>query len=96
MIRAPLTKALCLGANTSPIQKIAAAAFRTTAVAAQTPAKAPEKIEVFVDDIPVHVEPGTTILQVSNGVSKTSLKPKRYRLLRLQELKSQDSVITRD
>lgn len=65
MIRAPLTKALSLGANTSPIHKIAAAAFRTTAVAAQTPAKAPEKIEVFVDDIPVHVEPGTTILQVS-------------------------------
>lgn len=67
MIRAPFTKALSLGANTAPIHKIAAAAFRTTAIAAQTPAaKAPEKIEVFVDDIPVHVEPGTTILQVSN------------------------------
>ena len=25
---------------------------------------APEKIEVFVDDKPVYVEPGTTILQV--------------------------------
>lgn len=66
MIRAPLTKALSLGSTISPIHKVAAAAFRTTAVVAQTPAKAPEKIEVFVDDIPVHVEPGTTILQVSN------------------------------
>lgn len=27
-------------------------------------AKAPEKIEVFVDDIPVMVYPGTTVLQV--------------------------------
>lgn len=30
-----------------------------------TPAKAPEKIEVFVDDQSVFVEPGTTVLQVS-------------------------------
>lgn len=29
-----------------------------------TPAKAPEKIEVFVDDQSVLVEPGTTVLQV--------------------------------
>lgn len=29
-----------------------------------TPAKAPEKIEVFVDDQSVFVEPGTTVLQV--------------------------------
>lgn len=32
---------------------------------AATPAKAPEKIEVFVDDQSVLVEPGTTVLQVS-------------------------------
>lgn len=31
---------------------------------AATPAKAPEKIEVFVDDQSVFVEPGTTVLQV--------------------------------
>lgn len=31
---------------------------------AATPAKAPEKIEVFVDDQSVLVEPGTTVLQV--------------------------------
>lgn len=28
------------------------------------PVKAPEKIEVFVDDQPVLVDPGTTVLQV--------------------------------
>lgn len=32
--------------------------------AATTPAKVPEKIEVFVDDQSVWVEPGTTVLQV--------------------------------
>lgn len=31
---------------------------------ATTPAKAPEKIEVFVDEQSVWVEPGTTVLQV--------------------------------
>jgi NADH dehydrogenase (ubiquinone) Fe-S protein 1 len=30
------------------------------------PAKAPEKIEVFIDDQPVMVLPGTTVLQVNN------------------------------
>lgn len=38
-------------------------AVRTSSSAA-TPAKAPEKIEVFVDDQSVMVEPGTTVLQV--------------------------------
>lgn len=33
---------------------------------AATPAKAPEKIEVFVDDQSVFVEPGTTVLQVGS------------------------------
>lgn len=63
MIRAPLVKAL--GALGSPTHQIASRAVRTSAVVAQTPAKAPEKIEVFVDDIPVKVLPGTTVLQVS-------------------------------
>lgn len=38
-------------------------AVRASSTAA-TPAKAPEKIEVFVDDQSVMVEPGTTVLQV--------------------------------
>lgn len=63
MIRAPLVKAL--GTLGSPTHQIASKAVRTSAALAQTPAKAPEKIEVFVDDIPVKVTPGTTVLQVS-------------------------------
>lgn len=63
MIRAPLVKAL--GTLGSPTHQIATKAVRTSAALAQTPAKAPEKIEVFVDDIPVKVAPGTTVLQVS-------------------------------
>uniref|UniRef100_A0A0K8TL41 NADH-ubiquinone oxidoreductase 75 kDa subunit, mitochondrial n=1 Tax=Tabanus bromius TaxID=304241 RepID=A0A0K8TL41_TABBR len=61
MFRAPLTKALGLG---SP-EKLSKIALRASASAATTPAKAPEKIEVFVDDIPVLVEPGTTVLQAA-------------------------------
>ncbi|EDW82878.1 uncharacterized protein Dwil_GK10239 [Drosophila willistoni] len=66
MIRAPLVKAL--GALSSPTHQIqiGSRAVRTTAVIAQqAPAKAPEKIEVFVDDIPVQVLPGTTVLQAA-------------------------------
>lgn len=63
MIRAPLVKAL--GTLGSPTHRIASKAVRTSAVVAQTPAKAPEKIEVFVDDIPVQVAPGTTVLQAA-------------------------------
>lgn len=62
MFRAPITKALStLG---SPTRVVTNLAIRTSASAASTPAKAPEKIEVFVDDIPVMVAPGTTVLQV--------------------------------
>jgi NADH dehydrogenase (ubiquinone) Fe-S protein 1 len=32
------------------------------------PAKAPEKIEVFIDDQPVMVAPGTTVLQAAAQV----------------------------
>ncbi|XP_039498429.1 NADH-ubiquinone oxidoreductase 75 kDa subunit, mitochondrial [Drosophila santomea] len=63
MIRAPLVKAL--GALGSPTHQMASRAVRTSAMVAQTPAKAPEKIEVFVDDIPVQVVPGTTVLQAA-------------------------------
>lgn len=60
MLRAPLTRALVVGVRCPATQT----AVRTTAT---TPAKAPEKIEVFVDDVPVMVEPGTTVLQVRRG-----------------------------
>ncbi|XP_013115448.2 NADH-ubiquinone oxidoreductase 75 kDa subunit, mitochondrial [Stomoxys calcitrans] len=63
MIRAPLVKAL--GTLGSPTHQIASKAVRISAALAQTPAKAPEKIEVFVDDIPVKVAPGTTVLQAA-------------------------------
>lgn len=63
MIRVPLMKSLVnLG---SPKQQIASKAVRTSAALGQMPAKAPEEIEVFVDDIPVKVLPGTTVLQVN-------------------------------
>lgn len=55
MFRLCLTKSLT-GTNCRIVL-----AVRTTAT---TPAKAPEKIEVFVDDQSVLVEPGTTVLQV--------------------------------
>ncbi|XP_055682519.1 NADH-ubiquinone oxidoreductase 75 kDa subunit, mitochondrial [Lutzomyia longipalpis] len=58
MFRAPLARALTLGSPT----KAASVAVRSSAT---VPAKAPEKIEVFVDDKPVLVDPGTTILQAA-------------------------------
>lgn len=59
MIRTPLTRALSLGAPTRA-SALAAVQLRTTA----NVAKAPEKIEVFVDGKSVFVDPGTTVLQV--------------------------------
>lgn len=38
--------------------------LQTSAVVTSAPSPAPEKFEVFVDDIPVQVLPGTTVLQV--------------------------------
>lgn len=56
MLRVPIHRALIrAGATTRQ-------AVRATASA---PVKAPEKIEIFIDDKPVMVDPGTTILQVS-------------------------------
>lgn len=59
MLRTPLTRTLSLGAPSRVF-----AVVRTSASAA-TPAKIPEKIEVFVDDQSVFVDPGTTVLQVN-------------------------------
>lgn len=60
MLRTPLTRTLSLGAPSRVF-----AVVRTSASAAATPAKVPEKIEVFVDDQSVFVDPGTTVLQVN-------------------------------
>lgn len=60
MLRVPIQRALMRAGTTSRSSN----AIRTTGTAA-APAKAPEKIEVFIDDKPVLVDPGTTILQVS-------------------------------
>lgn len=57
MLRQPLTRALKLS---SPAR---AAPLAARTFAAQPPA--PEKFEVFIDDKPVQVEPGTTILQAA-------------------------------
>ncbi|CAH1639254.1 unnamed protein product [Spodoptera littoralis] len=57
MLRQPLTRALKLS---SPAR---AAPLAARTFSAQPPA--PEKFEVFIDDKPVQVEPGTTILQAA-------------------------------
>lgn len=56
MLRQPLTRALALS---SPSRAAPVAARRYAEVASQ-----PEKVEVFIDDKPVYVLPGTTVLQV--------------------------------
>jgi NADH dehydrogenase (ubiquinone) Fe-S protein 1 len=58
MLRAPLTRAIAL-ANPGR-----SSTLLNHARSSSTPAKAPEKIEVFIDDQPVSVIPGTTVLQV--------------------------------
>uniref|UniRef100_A0A1Q3FLK2 NADH-ubiquinone oxidoreductase 75 kDa subunit, mitochondrial n=1 Tax=Culex tarsalis TaxID=7177 RepID=A0A1Q3FLK2_CULTA len=62
MLRTPLTRALTLGATRAGPSQV----VRTAA--SNTPAKAPELIEVFVDDQPVMVAPGTTVLQAAAQV----------------------------
>lgn len=59
MFRTTLTRALT-GTNGRLVTILNVRAAGSVA----TPAKAPEKIEVFVDDQSVWVEPGTTVLQV--------------------------------
>ena len=67
MLRTPLTRALSLG---SPTRAIALAVQRTST----SVAKAPEKIEVFVDDKSVFVDPGTTVLQASEQESENKVE----------------------
>lgn len=61
MLRAPLTRAIFLAQSPSRAGLLCASAVRNQS---NTPAKAPEKVEVFIDDQPVMVPPGTTVLQV--------------------------------
>lgn len=64
MIRSPFAKVLgTFGYSTHRV--VASKGFQTSVANCQIPAKAPEKIEVFVDDIPVQVVPGTTVLQAA-------------------------------
>ncbi|XP_075980158.1 NADH dehydrogenase (ubiquinone) 75 kDa subunit [Anticarsia gemmatalis] len=58
MLRQPLTRALALS---SPVR---AAPLASRCLAGQVQAQ-PEKVEVFIDDKPVHVLPGTTVLQAA-------------------------------
>ena len=56
MLRQPLTRALAL--SPSRVAPLSARKF-----ADAVPAQA-DKVEVFIDDKPVYVPPGTTVLQV--------------------------------
>ncbi|XP_045500649.1 NADH-ubiquinone oxidoreductase 75 kDa subunit, mitochondrial [Colias croceus] len=58
MLRQPLTRALALS-SPSRVAPLAARQY-----AAQVQAQ-PEKVEVFIDDKPVYVPPGTTVLQAA-------------------------------
>lgn len=74
MLRTSLTRALSLGVPTRALAAGAATTTTTTTTHSHqvrftaNVAKAPEKIEVFVDGISVMVEPGTTVLQVSRSI----------------------------
>lgn len=59
MLRQPLSRALSLPALSAP-SRVTPLAVRRYA----EPAPQPDKVEVFVDDKPVYVLPGTTVLQV--------------------------------
>ncbi|XP_028161677.1 NADH-ubiquinone oxidoreductase 75 kDa subunit, mitochondrial [Ostrinia furnacalis] len=59
MLRQPLSRALALSSSA----RAAPLAARQYSVPAQ-----PEKVEVFIDDQPVHVLPGTTVLQAAAQV----------------------------
>ena len=63
MLRGPLLRAIVLAKPSKASISILDARSNSSA----TPMKAPEKIEVFVDDQPVMVDPGTTVLQVNQN-----------------------------
>lgn len=61
MLRAPLLRAIVLAKPSRASTAILEVRANSNSA---IPAKAPEKIEVFVDDQSVFVDPGTTVLQV--------------------------------
>ncbi len=63
MLRVPLSRTFCLAQASSRTGVLATSSKR---LQSNAPVKAPEKIEVFIDDQPVMVAPGTTVLQVKN------------------------------
>lgn len=64
MLRTSLTRALSLGVPTRALAAGGVQSPKHHVRGTASVAKAPEKIEVFVDGISVMVEPGTTVLQV--------------------------------
>lgn len=62
MLRTPLTRALSLGSPTRAVSLV-----NVRAASSAPPANVPQKIEVFVDDKSVMVDPGTTVLQVKRN-----------------------------
>lgn len=65
MIRSPLARALSLASSPTRYGTLVGVQQTQIRSTATTPAKLPEKIEVFVDDQSVMVDPGTTVLQVN-------------------------------
>lgn len=66
MLRSPLHRICAL--KVKPWNHQLNAKVLKSSSAAAVPSKAPEKIEVFIDDIPVLVDPGTTVLQAAAQV----------------------------
>lgn len=92
MLRVPLTRAVCLAQSQR-------AGVLLTSTRMQS--KAPEKIEVFIDDQPVMVLPGTTVLQVIfllfySLIIILKRYSVRFRLLHKLVLKFLDFVIMND
>jgi hypothetical protein len=67
MLRIPLMRVL----NPVSSARCLTQASRTNST--QAPAAAPEKVEVFIDDKSVLVDPGTTVLQVRFCFDHTSV-----------------------
>ena len=64
MLRSPLHRICALKVKPWSHQ-IGSTMLKSSSAVSAVPDKATEKIEVFVDDIPVMVDPGTTVLQAA-------------------------------
>jgi tRNA A37 threonylcarbamoyladenosine synthetase subunit TsaC/SUA5/YrdC len=92
MLRAPLSRTILAAQSTCRASLLSTTANRSQSNA---PAKAPEKIEVFIDDQPVQVLPGTTVLQVISSIFHHHIQ---YNIILFRQqlwlvLKFQDSAI---